>query len=78
MLPLIWCFSAAYVCGERGGLIQEHPFEMGETLNGTFGIDIEEEKRVIEERLDELQGEEATEEAITLAMKDLGIKRSVL
>ena len=74
----IFYFFAAYVSGERGGLIQEHPFKMGETLNGTFGLDIEEEKRVMEERLNELQSEGATQEAITLAMKDLAMQRSVL
>ncbi|KAJ9699472.1 hypothetical protein PVL29_008186 [Vitis rotundifolia] len=68
--------STAYVAGEQAGLILEHPFQMGETLNGTFGLDIEEEKRVMEERLDELQSEGATREAITLAMKDLGIQRA--
>lgn len=77
MLTSIWCFSAAYVCGERGGLIQEHPFKMGETLNGTSVIDIEEEKRVMEERLNELQSEGVTQKSLTLAMKDLAIERSV-
>ena len=48
---------------------------MGETLNGTTGLDIDNEARLTEEKLKELQAEEANEATITLAMKDFGIKR---
>ncbi|KAL5579886.1 hypothetical protein UlMin_012328 [Ulmus minor] len=68
--------STAYVSGERGGLILESPYQMGETLNGTTGLDIDNEARLIEEKLKELQAEEANEATITLAMKDFGIKRA--
>ncbi|XP_030522446.1 fatty acyl-CoA reductase 3-like [Rhodamnia argentea] len=68
--------STAYVCGEKGGLIQEEPYQMGETLNGVAGLDIDSETKVVEEKLNELRADGATEEAITLAMKDLGIQRA--
>lgn len=64
--------------GERAGLILENPYYMGETLNGKSGLDIEVEKKIIEDRLDELKAEKATNEAIKLAMKELGIQRLAL
>ncbi|GFZ20328.1 Jojoba acyl CoA reductase-related male sterility protein [Actinidia rufa] len=67
--------STAYVSGEREGLILESPYYMGETLNGASGLDIDTEMKVVEERLSELQAEEATEGEITMAMKDFGIQR---
>ncbi|KAJ4724785.1 Fatty acyl-CoA reductase [Melia azedarach] len=68
--------STAYVAGEKSGLILENSYAMGETLNGATGLDIDMEKKVIEQELNELQAEAATEEEITVAMKDLGIKRA--
>ncbi|CAL5436261.1 unnamed protein product [Camellia sinensis] len=68
--------STAYVSGERAGLILENPYSMGETLNGILGLDIEFEKKIVEERLSELRAKEVTEAEITLAMKDLGIQRA--
>ncbi|XP_010031500.2 fatty acyl-CoA reductase 3 [Eucalyptus grandis] len=68
--------STAYVCGEKGGLLQEKPYQMGETLNGVAGLDIDAEKKVVEEKLNELRADGATEEAITSAMKDLGLERA--
>ncbi|XP_057954781.1 fatty acyl-CoA reductase 3-like [Malania oleifera] len=70
--------STAYVWGERGGVLPESPFYMCETLNGTSGLDIYKEKKLIEERLHELHSNGATEEAITLALKDLGVQRARL
>ncbi|GMP99014.1 hypothetical protein CsSME_00046664 [Camellia sinensis var. sinensis] len=66
--------STAYVSGERAGLNLEKPFYMGETINGTLGLDIEMEKKIVAERLSELRGKETTEAEITLTMKDLGIE----
>lgn len=63
------------MCGEREGLILETPYEMGDTLNGTSGLDIDAEKKLMEETLKELRADNISEEAITLAMKDLGIQR---
>ncbi|KAK2643609.1 hypothetical protein Ddye_025372 [Dipteronia dyeriana] len=68
--------STAYVSGERSGLIVENSYKMGETLNGASGLDIDLEKKVVEQELNQLHAEGASEQAITLAMKDLGIKRA--
>ncbi|KAK4760567.1 hypothetical protein SAY87_005460 [Trapa incisa] len=68
--------STAYVSGEREGLIHERPYRMGETLNGVSGLDIDAERRVVEERLEELRVEGASDKAITIAMKELGIERA--
>jgi fatty acyl-CoA reductase len=66
---------SAYVCGEKGGLILEKPFGMGETLNGTLGLDVEAEKRLVEQKLDDFRANGATEKEITVAMKDMGMER---
>ncbi|EOY33482.1 Jojoba acyl CoA reductase-related male sterility protein [Theobroma cacao] len=68
--------STAYVSGERSGLILENSYNMGETLNGVSGLDINIEKKVVEEKLDELRSQGASEKEITRAMKDLGIERA--
>jgi alcohol-forming fatty acyl-CoA reductase len=39
------------------------------------GLDIDEEKRVVEEKLNMLQQEGATEKDTKIAMKDLGMER---
>ncbi|WJX50076.1 alcohol-forming fatty acyl-CoA reductase [Trifolium repens] len=70
--------STAYVCGERGGLIVEDPYQMGVSLNGVSGLDIDVEKKIIEDKLNMLQQEGATENDIKVAMKDLGMKRANL
>lgn len=68
--------STAYVCGEKGGLIQESSYKMGETLNGVSGLDIDEEKKIVEEKLRELQSQGASPREITRSMKDFGIQRA--
>ncbi|KAJ1440656.1 hypothetical protein SESBI_01722 [Sesbania bispinosa] len=70
--------STAYVCGEREGLIVEDPYQLGMSLNGMPGLDIDVEKRVVEEKLNHLREEGATEHEIKMAMKDLGMKRATL
>ncbi|KAJ9188693.1 hypothetical protein P3X46_000063 [Hevea brasiliensis] len=57
------------------GLIPENPYRLGETLNGVSGLDIEEEKKLIDTKLDELKAKGATETEIKHAMKDIGVKR---
>ncbi|KAH7837720.1 hypothetical protein Vadar_017209 [Vaccinium darrowii] len=69
--------DGAFVCGEREGVILERPFTMGETLNGTSGLDIRVEKRLMEEKLRDLRTENVTEKAATLAMKNFGIQRAI-
>lgn len=68
--------STSYVCGERAGLIKESPYRMGETLNGVAGLDIDAEKRIVEDRLAELRREGASEKETRVAMKQLGLKRA--
>ncbi|KAE9620603.1 hypothetical protein Lal_00019853 [Lupinus albus] len=68
--------STAYVCGERGGLIVEDPTKFGVSLNGIPGLDIDVEKKVVQEKLKQLQDEGATEDEIKISMKDLGMKRA--
>ncbi|KAE8674870.1 putative fatty acyl-CoA reductase 5 [Hibiscus syriacus] len=70
--------STAYVCGERQGVILEKRFHMGETLNRTGNIDIFEEKRIVEEKLEQLQNQCAPNNAIKLAMKEFGLQRAKL
>lgn len=67
----------AYVHGTRVGLIPEKPFHMGETLAGAkiTHLDIDTEKKIIDETLTALQADKCTETEITIAMKDLGIQR---
>ncbi|WJX68164.1 factor arrest protein 3 [Trifolium repens] len=75
-LKVVVHVSTAYVCGERGGLILEDPHRFGVSLNGVPGLDIDMEKKLVEEKLDQLQAERATEQDIEIEMKDFGIKRA--
>ncbi|KAK9078431.1 hypothetical protein SSX86_002488 [Deinandra increscens subsp. villosa] len=76
-IKLLLHVSTAYVSGEKPGLILETPYQLGDALNHTPGLDINIEKKIIEEKLKELKSDEkATEKSITLAMKDLGIERA--
>lgn len=68
--------STAFVSGEREGLILETPYLMGETLNGPSVLDIDAEKKVMEEKLKELRAENSSDEAVNLAMKNLGLQRA--
>uniref|UniRef100_A0A7N0U3G0 Fatty acyl-CoA reductase n=1 Tax=Kalanchoe fedtschenkoi TaxID=63787 RepID=A0A7N0U3G0_KALFE len=68
--------STAYVCGEKGGVMIETPFKMGETLKGTFDLDIDFEFMVMREKLQQLKEDKLSEAAITAAMKDFGNKRA--
>ena len=68
-------YLTAYVSGERGGLIQESPYYKGDTLNGRPGLDFEFEKKLIKEKLQDLEAEGANEEAIKYVMRDMGLER---
>nr|GLL32376.1 fatty acyl-CoA reductase 3-like [Ipomoea trifida] len=68
--------STAYVCGEGTGIVAERAYHLGETLNGNSYLDIDEEKKMIEEKLMELEAQNASEKEVKLAMKDLGIQRA--
>ncbi|XP_027347465.1 fatty acyl-CoA reductase 3-like [Abrus precatorius] len=77
-LKVLLHVSTAYVCGERGGLILEDPYQLGVSLNGVPGLDIDVEKKIVEEKLNQLREEGATEDDIKMAMKDLGMKRATM
>ncbi|KAJ6951051.1 hypothetical protein NC651_004647 [Populus alba x Populus x berolinensis] len=66
--------STAYVCGEDAGLIQEKPFRLGKAKKGTEMIDIDIEKKLVEEKLRKLHSEHAEQSAVTSYMKDYGSK----
>ena len=50
---------------------------MGDTLNGKCGLQIEDELKLVDHKLSDLRAEGATQQSITLTMKDLGIQRLV-
>ncbi|MFX6533326.1 SDR family oxidoreductase, partial [Acinetobacter baumannii] len=79
-LEMLLHVSTAFVSGNKLGLIQEKPFQMGETLHGATipYLDINMEKKIAEERLKELQNLNVTEKEITRAMRDLGIQRAMM
>lgn len=68
---------SAYVCGERSGLILEKPYHFGDSLNGVPGLDVDAEKKIVCDKLDELREQGATEDDTKVAMKTLGISRFV-
>ncbi|GER40406.1 fatty acyl-CoA reductase [Striga asiatica] len=68
--------STAYVSGEKEGLILETPYKMGETLNGTSGLDIDSEKKLVNDTLKQLKADNSCEDIIKSKMKDLGIQRA--
>ncbi|CAE6075099.1 unnamed protein product [Arabidopsis arenosa] len=47
---------------------------MGETLNGAIGLDINQEQKLVSEKLSQLQATGALPETITQAMKDYGLR----
>jgi fatty acyl-CoA reductase len=65
----------AYVCGKRGGLILEDPHCFGVSLNGVPGLDIDIEKKLVEEKLNQLQANGALQQDIDVEMKNFGIER---
>ncbi|KAH6773051.1 Jojoba acyl CoA reductase-related male sterility protein [Perilla frutescens var. hirtella] len=75
-LKILVHVSTAFVSGEREGLILESPYKIGETLNGRDELDIDEEKRLIDETLKHLKAHNSSEDSINSAMKALGIQRA--
>ena len=51
---------------EQGGLVQKHPLQLGETK--AFRLDVEEEKMIMEKRLNELQVEALQENELFLSL----------
>ncbi|KAL8501189.1 hypothetical protein ACS0TY_020660 [Phlomoides rotata] len=64
--------STAYVCGEKEGVIVETPLKVGDTP----GLDIEMERKVVEDKLKHLQALNASQKYISSIMKDLGSLRA--
>ncbi|KGN46956.2 hypothetical protein Csa_020929 [Cucumis sativus] len=77
-LEVVVHVSTAYVSGEKEGIIEEIPYKMGESLNGTIGLNIEEEQKLVEETLNKLISKGATQQTISLTMKQLGLQRAKL
>jgi alcohol-forming fatty acyl-CoA reductase len=67
---------AAYVVGERQGLVSERPFKLGETLSeeGTHQLDIEGELQLARDCKMQLV-EDDREKNERKAMKELGLAR---
>ncbi|KAM7268158.1 hypothetical protein ACFE04_010324 [Oxalis oulophora] len=70
--------STAFVGDLREEILMEKPFHMGQTLSKTNKLDIDMEKKVIENKLNDLRQQRTSEEEIKRAMKDLGIERGRL
>nr|XP_028955733.1 alcohol-forming fatty acyl-CoA reductase-like isoform X1 [Malus domestica] len=79
-LEMLLHISTAYVCGEREGLIPEDSSSfMDEKVKGTTKFNFQvQEKKVVEEKLNELKAEGASEENIRSTMKNFGIERAKL
>ncbi|PWA95109.1 gland-specific fatty acyl-CoA reductase 1 [Artemisia annua] len=76
-IKLLLHVSTAYVSGEKPGLILETPYYLGESLNGTSGLDIDEERKIVQEKLKEVKSDQnANDNSIKIAMKKLGMERS--
>lgn len=73
----LFFFFLAYVCGEMEGLIPEDLSSfMDEKVKGTTKFNFQvQEKKVVEEKLNDLKAEGASEENIRSTMKDFGIER---
>ncbi|BFG34728.1 hypothetical protein CerSpe_210020 [Prunus speciosa] len=78
-LEMLLHVSTAYVCGEGAGLILEDSSCMDDMVKGKTKFDFKvQEKNLVEEKLNQLKAEDATEEVITTTMKDFGIERAKL
>jgi fatty acyl-CoA reductase len=77
-LSILYSLPLAYVCGDAKdghGILQEKPFEMGQSLKEDFKLDIHKEMDLIERKLAELQAMNVDENATKFAMKDYGMER---
>ena len=69
---------AAYVVGERQGVIQERAFKHGETLRedgAQLRLDVDAELRLARDYQRQLAGDDAEEKNERKAMKELGLAR---
>ncbi|XP_015057086.1 fatty acyl-CoA reductase 1-like [Solanum pennellii] len=65
--------STAYVGGEGEGVISEKSFNFDD-----YYIDIDVERKVIDDKLKELEAQNLTSKEVTMAMRNLGIQRASL
>ncbi|KAL9248434.1 Alcohol-forming fatty acyl-CoA reductase-like protein [Drosera capensis] len=75
-IQLLLHVSTAYVCGEKTGIVSEKPFDMGEPLRGTSQIDIDAETKLINENLEDLKINQASENRTKKILRDLGHQRA--
>ncbi|KNA18131.1 hypothetical protein SOVF_073590 [Spinacia oleracea] len=75
-IKLLIHVSTAYVCGEKTGIISEKAYGMGETLNGVVGLDIDSEKKLVDQTLSSLKASDVPEKDIRIRMKNLGDQRA--
>ncbi|KAK6787999.1 hypothetical protein RDI58_016524 [Solanum bulbocastanum] len=68
----------SYVCNKTTEIVHEKPLVMGETFNENSYLDMDVERRVIANKLKELETQNATPKEVTIAMKELGIQRAKL
>nr|XP_025887478.1 fatty acyl-CoA reductase 3-like isoform X2 [Solanum lycopersicum] len=69
--------STAYVCGKTTGILSEKSLVMGETLNKNSYLDMDKERSIIASKFRELRAQNATAKELTIAMKELGLQRTV-
>ncbi|XP_026410187.1 alcohol-forming fatty acyl-CoA reductase-like [Papaver somniferum] len=79
-LEMILHISTAYIhTGETPGVILEKPFDISQTINENSKIlDIDEERRLVRDRLNKLKAAQASKKQETAAMKELGAERAIL
>ncbi|CAJ2654629.1 fatty acyl-CoA reductase 1-like [Trifolium pratense] len=71
--------STAYVCGDAKdghGILQEKPFEMGQSLKKDSKLDIHKEMDLIKRKLAELQAMNVDENSMKCVMQDYGMERA--
>ncbi|PRQ34446.1 putative alcohol-forming fatty acyl-CoA reductase [Rosa chinensis] len=79
LLPPIDDYQPSYVCGEKVGLILEDSTSINKRVKEMPRFDFEVvEKNLVNEKLNELRTQDASEDVITNTMKDLGIERAKL
>ncbi|XP_037438029.1 alcohol-forming fatty acyl-CoA reductase-like [Triticum dicoccoides] len=76
-LKVLLHVSTAYVAGEKQGLVEERPFDEGETLLEGTHLDINTEFRLASDLEKQLQADDdSSSKAKRKAMKDLGLARA--
>ncbi|KAF8019471.1 hypothetical protein BT93_G0223 [Corymbia citriodora subsp. variegata] len=70
--------STIHAWGYDKRVVPEKAFSLGETINGSRKLDVNEEKLSCEELIRELREKNASEEQIAVAFKNLGLQRARL